>query len=119
MTTATLTLPFPISVNNMFAGKTRRYPTQRYAAWRREAELLIMAARPPRFRGPVAVSMTLHPRDKRRRDGDNAWKGVLDSLVRMEVIEADDGRIVRKANVEWGDVRPRGEAVVTITTLEG
>lgn len=118
MTTATITLPFPLSVNNLYAGRRRRYPTKRYAAWRREAELMIMAAKPPRIRGPVAVAMTLHPFNRRKRDADNAWKCVLDACVRMNVIEADDQTIVRKASVEWGEMRPRGEAVVTITALE-
>lgn len=118
-------IPFPPSVNSLFANAKRsdgrrsggRFPTKRYQAWRREAELMIMAARPKSVTGPVAVSMVLHPFNDRRMDADNTWKATLDSLVRMGVIEADDSRIVRKATVEWGSKRAPAAAVVTITPL--
>ena len=114
----TITLPFPLSVNNLFAGKSRRYPTRKYVAWRRSADLHVMASRAKRIKGPVVVSMTLHPADNRRRDADNCWKAVLDCLVRMQIIDADDNRVVRKHEATWGEKRKPAAAVVTITPVD-
>jgi len=125
----TLTLPFPVSLNNAFAqsrrwsrlqGKqvTQRHKSSRYRQWCTESDTTIMAARVPRIKGPVRIAITLHAPDKRRRDADNRIKGVLDSLVRMEVIEADDNRIVRMVESCWGENRKPAKAIVTITPVD-
>ncbi len=120
MSPVTFTLPFPPSVNCLFAGKARRYPSPAYKVWRREAEFTLMAARVPKITGPVTVKLMLYPPDRRGRDADNYLKPVIDCAVRMGVIERDDMSIMRGAESVWGEPRPRerAAAVVTITPVE-
>lgn len=99
MTTSIVRLPFPPSVNNLFAqarvnGKTRRFQSKRYKAWRREAEahLLWKHSPLPRFTYPVSVGIIIQPPDARRRDADNLVKPLLDLLVRVGML-ADDSLV--------------------------
>lgn len=98
-----LTLPFPISVNAMFAdGKTRRFKSQRYADWIVEAGYALNVQRVPKILGQVHLEYLLQEGiDKRRRDLGNFEKGVTDLLVTHGIIEADDGRIVREIILRW------------------
>jgi Holliday junction resolvase RusA-like endonuclease len=98
-----LELPFPISVNAMFAdGKTRRIKSQRYAEWVIEAGWELKRQRPIPVRGQVAIHYEFEEQpDKRKRDAFNFEKGVTDLLVQHGVIEADDNTILRKGSVEW------------------
>ena len=101
-----INLPFPPSANNLFVNvpKRGRVRSSRYSMWREEAGWMIREQRPPSFIGPVAVTITLVPKDKRRRDADNGAKAVLDLLVSHGVIAGDDNRIVRKVTIQWCDV---------------
>jgi len=97
-------LPMPLSVNNLFAhgnvkGRTRRFPTSKYKAWRKEAVMRIRVARLPRFAGPVAVKLTVTAPDARPRDIDNYSKCILDSLVDAGVL-IDDSQ-VQKLLSSW------------------
>lgn len=89
-----VTLPFPPSVNNLFAhgmvnGRVRRFPSKQYKAWRRAAWVYIKQARLPRITHRVAIRLTLTPPDATRRDVDNYSKAVLDSLVEGGVLQDD------------------------------
>jgi len=68
-------------------------------AWLGEAILLLRATR-VRFDGPVKVSMFLSPPDRRRRDGDNLEKAVMDALVKAGVIQDDSLWHVPKSSRE-------------------
>jgi crossover junction endodeoxyribonuclease RusA len=82
-------LPWPPSVNHYWKARgSRRFISPIAKAWLDEAILLLRAAR-VRFDGPVKVSMFLSPPDRRRRDGDNLEKAVMDSLVKAGVIQDD------------------------------
>jgi crossover junction endodeoxyribonuclease RusA len=100
-----LTLPFPPSVNRLYrAVGGRSILSETYRAWRAEAGTLLMAQRPKKMTGPVSVTVELKPRDKRRRDIDNCgFKAVLDLLVTMRIIEADDNTCVREITGRWVD----------------
>lgn len=110
-------LPFPISVNNMFSQTRagRRFPAPRYVAWRKQADIAVMLARraAPVGHGPATVEIELRPPTKRRFDGDNLVKGVLDSLVRMNVLEDDDNKHVREIRTRWCDGEPGATVIVT------
>jgi Holliday junction resolvase RusA-like endonuclease len=100
-----LHLPFPPSVNSLYDGgqhTKRRFISDHYKAWLREAGLVLLTqpARLNRHVGPVEVLYTFSPPDKRRRDLFNLEKSVSDLLVKQGVI-ADDS-LIHRGTVEWG-----------------
>lgn len=112
-------LPFPVSVNAMYAdGKTRRHKSQAYADWVLEAGYALNRQHPAPVKGQVHMRYELQDgRDKRKRDCCNYEKGVTDLLVSHGIIEADDNTILRKAVIEWN---PSVTGVrVTITPAQG
>lgn len=101
---AALWLPFPPTVNNLFAhatvgGHTRRFPTKKYKLWRKEAWVRIKQEKLPRFDGPVAIRIDLTPPSSARRDVDNYSKAILDALVEARVLN-DDSQ-VQKLLCAW------------------
>jgi Holliday junction resolvase RusA-like endonuclease len=100
---ATFLLPFPVSVNAMFAdGATRRIKSSAYHQWVIEAGWELKRQKPQPIKGPVEIAYELEEKaDKRRRDCANFEKGVTDLLVTHGVIEADDNRILRKVSIAW------------------
>jgi Holliday junction resolvase RusA-like endonuclease len=98
-----INLPFPVSVNAMFAdGKTRRHKSQKYCDWLLEAGYQLNRQKPQPIKGQVILSYVLGEIfDGRRRDVGNYEKGVTDLLVKHGVIEADDHRIVREIKLRW------------------
>jgi Holliday junction resolvase RusA-like endonuclease len=98
-----LVLPFPISINAMFAdGKTRRHKSQRYADWVVEAGYALKCQKPRPVPGPVKLIYEVQDgKDGRRRDLANLEKGVTDLLVDHGVIEADHDLIVREISMRW------------------
>lgn len=96
-------LPFPVSVNAMFAdGKTRRHKSQRYAEWILEAGYALNRQKPKPIKGPIKILYEFQEgRDNRRRDAFNLEKGVTDLLVSHGVIEADHDLILRHGSVTW------------------
>jgi crossover junction endodeoxyribonuclease RusA len=101
--TAPFLLPFPPSVNNLFAnGKYGRYRTQRYDSWILEAGSEIRRQRPSKVDGPVILTYEFQEgQDRRKRDLGNLEKAVTDLLVSHEIIKADDGSIVREIKLKW------------------
>ena len=99
----TITLPFPISVNAMFAdGKTRRVKPQRYADWVQEAGWELKRQRVVPVRGQVSIRYDLQEiEDKYLRDCFNFEKGVTDLLVEHGIIEADHRKILRGGEIWW------------------
>lgn len=97
-----LTLPFPITVNAMFAGKDRRYKSRRYADWCQEAGYALNKQNPIPVKGQVEILYEVQDgKDGRRRDLVNLEKGVTDLLVEHGVIEADHDLILREVRMKW------------------
>jgi hypothetical protein len=98
-----LTLPFPVSVNAMFAdGKTRRHKSQRYCDWLLEAGYALNVQRPPKITGPYHITYAFQEgQDRRERDAFNLEKGVTDLLVKHGVVQGDSNKYLRKGSVEW------------------
>jgi crossover junction endodeoxyribonuclease RusA len=93
-------LPFPVSTNNLFAGKGRRFPSKRYKAWREEAAWALASQRPlPSFSEPVEVTLSIGRPDRRTRDLDNLLKAPLDLLVEFGVL-ADD-QLIHRLSASW------------------
>jgi len=113
-----LTLPFPVSVNAMFAdGKTRRHKSQRYCDWLLEAGYALNVQKPPQIKGPYHITYAFQEgQDRRERDAFNLEKGCTDLLVKHGVVEGDSNKYLRKGSVEWD--RSVIGVRVTITPLE-
>lgn len=110
-------LPFPPSVNNLFSQgvvkrKIRRFPSKQYKAWRKQAEMLIMAARFKPFTVPVVIRLALTPKDSRPRDADNYNKPVIDALVNMRVLPGDDSQHVKAVSAYWLNTNPKDAGVM-------
>lgn len=99
----TIDLPFPPSVNNLFAnGSKGRFPTQQYRDWQAAAGWKILADRPGRLPGPVKITLILEEKHG-RRDLDNLVKAPLDLLVKHSVIDGDHRTVVREINSSWSN----------------
>lgn len=62
------------------------------------------------------VEITLYPPDHRRRDLDNYNKALFDALTHAGVWE-DDSQ-VKRMQVEWGPVVPKGKVEITISLFK-
>lgn len=107
-------LPVPPSTNHLFFNVQNRgrVPTTKYESWKREAMQIISANRVARIAGPVVVSIQIEDKHP-RRDCDNFCKPILDILAdrRVNIIDGDSAKTVRKLSVEWANV---DDVVVTI-----
>jgi crossover junction endodeoxyribonuclease RusA len=98
-------LPWPPSVNHYWKARgNRRFISPKARAWLDEVVLVLRASK-VRFEGQVAVRMRLSPPDRRRRDGDNLEKAVMDALVKAGVIRDDSLVYVKKSCREVLDER--------------
>lgn len=101
--TTVLHLPFPVSVNAMYAdGKTRRHKSQRYADWLLEAGYRLNKQNIRPIKGPYEIRYVFQEgQDGRWRDAFNLEKGCTDLLVSHGVVEGDSNKYLRKGSVEW------------------
>jgi len=118
-------LPWPPSVNNLFAHRvlkskfgrgsyTKRFVSKQYRLWRKEAEIILRSQRWAQTEGQVSILICLTPPDVRKRDADNHTKAVIDSLVSCCVIPADDYTVVDRVQVKWDHTSPNVGALVSI-----
>lgn len=93
-------LPFPPSVNNLFATVGRkRVRSDRYRAWAKQAgEFITMQGR-KHVQGHVSMHVALVRPDRRTRDLSNTLKALEDLLVDMAVI--DDDSLIQRISVQW------------------
>lgn len=99
----TLDLPFPPSVNNLFAnGSSGRFTTQQYKDWQTAAAWKLLADKPGRVPGPVKITLVYEEKHG-RRDLDNLLKAVLDLLVKHNVIDGDHRTVLRAISASWSN----------------
>lgn len=111
-----IALPWPPSTNNLFVNKgRRRFVSQEYAAWRREAGWTLQAQRPPKFLGQVEIGIELCAPHRRRYDLDNRVKATLDLLTEHRVIRDDSDPWVRAVSVRR--VENAAPCVVTVRAV--
>jgi len=99
----TLTLPFPLSVNQLYFNLPNhrgRARTKEYIRWSFLAGTEIMRQRVGRVPGQVWVDFYVEDKPG-LRDGDNCCKCMFDALVAQGVIERDDKSIVRGFSFRW------------------
>lgn len=121
MSTVTIRLPFPPSVNTLFPTNRRtgrRYASRKYEAWQREAGWLMRLSRAKPSGSPVAIAIELTPADRRRRDADNYAKPIIDQLVKCGLLADDNSKHVRSVSLSWCEPsKVDAGALVTITAL--
>lgn len=111
----TLSLPKPLSVN-----RTRRMDWSakpKIRAWVRSADNLVRSQGklPKRISGPYEAIITL-PYDS-TIDADNTIKGLVDYVRRLELVDNDSPKFMRRLVVEFGDV-PTGSKITIRSTGE-
>lgn len=110
-----LNLPYPPSGNHMWKhAKGRHYlTTQAKDYYRNVAYIVVNEGKMVNIDYEVEVECQLFPPDRRRRDLDNAWKVIADSLTKAGVWQ--DDKQIRKLTLEWGSVdKAGGMATVSI-----
>lgn len=98
----TLTLPYPPSGNHMWkhTRQGRHYLTDKARAYYELVRAAVLQqGRMVNIDQPIQVECVLYPPDKRRRDMDNAWKVIGDSLTKANLWQ--DDHLIRKLTLEW------------------
>jgi Holliday junction resolvase RusA-like endonuclease len=108
-----LELPYPPSVNHYWRRVGARTLISRGGRAFRQAVCSILAARGVQpIDGPLAVEVTVHPPDRRRRDIDNLQKALLDALAHGGAYR-DDSQIAR-LTIERRQVYLGGKVIVRL-----
>jgi Holliday junction resolvase RusA-like endonuclease len=111
-----LELPYAPSANHYYRNVGYRTLISREGRRYRESVGIILAAKRIRpLRGKLLVQIDLRPPDRRKRDVDNALKGLLDALQHGGAYE-DDAQIMKL--VVWKrDPVPGGKVDVVIEEI--
>ncbi len=89
-----IVLAWPPSVNHYYTiARGRKILSSKGRSYKIQSSVDMLRQKTPRsHKGPYAVFIRAYPPDKRRRDLDNCFKAVLDSLTDYGAI-GDDGMI--------------------------
>lgn len=111
-----LTLPYPPTVNTYWRRHGNRYFISKAGtSFKKAVQAECASVRGLRcLAGRLAVTVGLNPPDRRKRDVDNIFKAIGDSLV--GIVYADDSQIDRLLIVRGG-VRPPGQCTVLIEEI--
>lgn len=113
-----LTIPYPPSTNRYYRNVGGRTLISRAGRAYRDAVVgILRAARIKPLPGPLAVHVELYPPDRRKRDVDNTFKAIGDSLQHGGAFN-DDSQIVWLL-VEKAGVVPGGKVIVRIAERNG
>jgi len=108
-----LYLPFPISVNALYAGKGRRYKSKLYVAWEIEARQTLRSQKwTPMAAVPLQITYRFGQPDNRRRDLANLEKCCSDLLVHESIIKDDS--LIHRMVLEWGELDGAEVEIVTL-----
>lgn len=117
MTTHSLTIPYPPSVNSYWGFQGHhRFLTAKAKEFNKLVKDIVQTTSCPNFGDArLEVSITLYPKDKRVRDIDNSIKSTLDALCHANVYIDDS--CVDVLIVDRGPICKDGKALVTIKTI--
>ena len=95
----------------------RSFPSKRFSDWDKIAipELRRQFAGLKVTKYPIAITMVFYNEDNRRHDLDNQSSSILDSLVKAEVIDDDNQKMVDCLTLQYGGidkVNPRAEIYI-------
>lgn len=100
-----ITLPFPVSVNALYAGMGRRHKSKRYQRWEIAANNALRYQKWTPY--PKEITLQAIYRfgrpDKRTRDLCNLEKAISDLLVHAGIIHDDS--LIHRITMEWADVK--------------
>jgi crossover junction endodeoxyribonuclease RusA len=120
--TIAITLPFPPSVNTYYRSFRGRNILSKKGREYRVAVAQTIAAigfqPPPRLAGRLDVRVTAYPPDRRRRDLDNLFKGILDALEKEEIF-LDDNQIDHLEITRGEIIKPGSVHVIIKETDSG
>ena len=114
-----LNIPYPPSGNHMWkhTRNGHHYLTDKARAYYEQVAYLVRGQIPEMcMTERLEVTCSLCPPDKRRRDMDNAWKVISDSLTKANVW-ADDSQI-RKLTIQWLEPKTGGAVHVAIDRID-
>lgn len=112
-----LELPFPPSVNHYYRHVGSRTLISREGrAFRKRVCAILARLGVEPLDGPLAITIDVHPPDRRRRDIDNVQKSLLDALEHGGAYR-DDSQVVRLM-AEKRDVVPNGKVNVRIEPIQ-
>jgi Holliday junction resolvase RusA-like endonuclease len=109
-----LSLPYPPTLNNLFAnvpGKGR-VKSNTYRRWLAEALALLRAQRAPKVLGSYHLRILAYRPDRRARDLDNLAKTTSDVLKLAGVIEDDS--LAKTISMAWSDDEPKAPGAITV-----
>ncbi|MGX2974469.1 RusA family crossover junction endodeoxyribonuclease [Ursidibacter arcticus] len=113
----TLELPYPPSVNTYWRhARSRHYISEKGKAY--QSKVFEACLGYLKFKKPVSVKVQVWFPDKRKRDLDNLWKVLLDSLVNAQIVEDDCWQCMPKQSIEAMGIEKGGKLVVRIREIE-
>lgn len=114
MSTIEIELPYPPSVNHYWkhTKQGQHYISAEGKTYQNKVFVACLHILP--LKPPLAVSVEVYVPDKRRRDLDNLWKVILDSLAHAKIIEDDCWQIVPKQSIEVKGIEKGGRIVVKL-----
>ena len=96
-------MPFPPTVNRLFAGKAHRHRSKVYDAWIWEADFALMQQKPLEvFKERVDIVVHLNGGNN-NSDCDNYNKAPIDRIVAHMIIEDDSKLFVRSVKAIWSN----------------
>ena len=113
----TLELPWPPQANHLYTvARGRKILSSKGRAYRANVLASCLEQRAPRLgTARIALTVTAHPPDRRKRDLDNLTKGLLDALQYARVFN-DDAQVDHLA-ITRGEVRKGGQLLVHIEAI--
>ncbi|MCK3654244.1 hypothetical protein A4G19_13080 [Pasteurellaceae bacterium Macca] len=105
-------LPYPPSVNHYWkhTKQGRHYISPKGKAYQSQVFVACLGHLP--FQKPVAISVDVYLPDNRKRDLDNLWKVLLDSLVNAQIVADDCWQYLPKLSIEAKGIEKGGRIVV-------
>lgn len=112
-----LKLPYPPSVNGLFAGTGRRYKSKAYRAWITAAGWSAKSqAGAERIRGPWSIELRAVRPDRRQRDIDNLIKPTVDLMVSLGLV-SDDSEM-QTVFAAWVPGNPEKPPVISVSIFQ-
>lgn len=114
MNTQRLSIPFPIPLSSCFinVGRTRT-KSKRYRSYEKTVAIVLAGSR--QMKPPYHIDIAFCAPDRRKRDADNLFKCLFDTLVKNGILEDDNNQCIHSATWCW--VYEADPCVISITSI--